>query len=153
MAMERTFVMLKPDAVARGLVGEIVGRIERKGLRVAAMRMFVVERALAEEHYAEHKGKGFFEPLIQYITSGPVVATVVEGHDAIRTVRLLVGATKPAEADPGTIRFDLAMDVARNLVHASDGPESAKREVALFFKGGGAVDFRRPDEKWVYEKP
>jgi nucleoside-diphosphate kinase len=153
MAMERTFVMLKPDAVARGLVGEIVGRIERKGMRIVAMRMFQVDRALAETHYAEHKGKPFFEPLIGYICSGPVVATIVEGNDAIKTVRLLVGATKPAEADPGTIRFDFAMEVGRNLIHASDSLESAARECALFFESGEAVEWRRPDEKWVHEKP
>ena len=151
MTQERTFVMLKPDAVARGLIGKIFSRFERKGLRVAGMRMFTVDRALAETHYAEHKGKPFFDPLIAYITSGPVVATIVEGKDAIKTVRLLVGATKPSEADPGTIRFDLAMDVGRNLIHASDSAESAKREIALFFKPGDVVEWRRPDEKWVYE--
>ena len=152
MSQERTFVMLKPDAVARGLIGRIFSRFERKGLRVASMRMFTVDRALAETHYAEHKGKPFFDPLIGYIISGPVVATIVEGKDAIKTVRLIVGATKPSEADPGTIRFDYAMDVGRNLIHASDSPESAKREIALFFKPGDAVEWRRPDEKWVYEK-
>jgi nucleoside-diphosphate kinase len=150
--LQRTFVMLKPDAVARSLIGEMVHRIERKGLRISAMKMMRIPRSLAERHYAEHVGKKFYEPLLEYITSGPVIAMVVEGDDAVATIRLLVGKTDPKEASPGTVRFDFAMQVGRNIIHASDKPETAEREIALFFKNEEIVNYKRIDETWVYEK-
>lgn len=131
--MQRTLVLAKPDAVRRGLVGEIVSRIERKGLRISAMRMIDVDKALAEQHYAEHRDKPFFSDLVSFITSGPVVAMVVEGRDAVAVVRNLMGATDPAKAAPGTIRGDFAIEITENLVHGSDSPESAERECKLFF--------------------
>ncbi|MET1123874.1 MAG: nucleoside-diphosphate kinase [Archaeoglobaceae archaeon] len=149
--MERTFVMLKPDAVQRGLIGEIIRRIERKGLKIVAMKMLRVDRALAERHYAEHRGKPFFEGLVDYITSSPVVAMVVEGKEAVKVVRTLVGATNPREAAPGTIRGDYGIDVGRNVIHASDSPESAEREINLFFKPDEILEYRRIDEDWLYE--
>jgi nucleoside-diphosphate kinase len=150
--MERTFVMVKPDGVMRGLIGEIVSRIERKGLRIVAMKMMSVSRALAERHYAEHMGKKFYEPLLKYITSGPVVAMVVEGEGAVASVRSLVGKTDPREASPGTIRFDFGMQVGRNLIHASDKLETAEREISLFFKPEEIIAYERPGENWVYER-
>ena len=130
---ERTLVLCKPDAVRRGLVGEIVGRIERKGMRIAALRMLVVDRDLAARHYAEHVGKPFYDDLVAFITGGPTVALVAEGPEAWKVVRTLMGTTNPREAAPGTIRGDLGIEMTENLVHGSDGPESAQREVALFF--------------------
>ncbi len=150
--MERTFVMVKPDGVQRGLVGEVVRRLERKGLKIVAMKMLKIDKALAENHYAEHKGKPFFDGLISYITSGPVVAMVVEGKEAIKVVRKLVGATNPVEADPGTIRGDFGLDIGRNVVHASDSAESAKREISLFFSDEEILDYERSDEVWIYEE-
>ena len=149
--MERTFVMLKPDAVQRGLIGEIISRFEKKGLKIVAMKMLKVDKALAEEHYAEHREKPFFQSLVDYITSGPVVAMVVEGKNAIKIVRTLVGATNPAEALPGTIRGDYGLEVGRNVIHASDSPESAEREISLFFKPDEILEYKRIDEDWLYE--
>jgi nucleoside-diphosphate kinase len=132
--MERTLVLCKPDAVERGLVGEIVARLERKGLRLLAMDLRRIDEDLAAEHYAEHVGKPFYDDLVAFITSGPLVAMVVEGgDDTWKVVRRLMGATKPADADPGTIRGDLALETTENLVHGSDGPDTAAREIALFF--------------------
>jgi len=131
--MERTLVLIKPDAVRRALVGEIVGRIERKGLAIAAGRMFTMDEKLAREHYAEHVEKAFFGELIAFITSGPVWALAVEGPEAVTVLRTLMGTTNPTEAAPGTIRGDLAVQVTENLVHGSDSLESAVRELALFF--------------------
>lgn len=150
--MERTFVMLKPDAVQRGIVGEIISRLERKGFKIVAMKMLKIDRELAERHYAEHKGKPFFEGLISYITSSPVVAMVIEGKNAVKVVRSIVGATNPAEAQPGTIRGDYGLDVGRNVIHASDSLESAKREIALFFSSGEIYEYSKYDENWIYEK-
>ncbi|GAB4250606.1 MAG: nucleoside-diphosphate kinase [Thermoleophilia bacterium] len=133
MAEEKTLVFVKPNGVARGLVGEIVGRFERKGLRLRAGRLMRVSRELAEEHYAEHKGKPFFEDLVSFVTSGPIFAMVLEGESAIRVARDMMGATNPVEAAPGTIRGDFALDIGENVVHGSDGPESARREIALYF--------------------
>ncbi|MFH1774045.1 MAG: nucleoside-diphosphate kinase [Methanobacteriota archaeon] len=133
--MERSFFMVKPDGVERGLIGEIISRIEKKGLRIVAMEMLRVDKALARKHYAEHKGKPFFEDLVAYITSGPCVAMVVEGENAINILREMIGKTNPKEAAAGTIRGDFGIDVRRNVVHASDSQESAKREIALFFRG------------------
>ena len=149
--MERTFVMVKPDGVKRGLIGEVIKRIERKGLKIVAMKMIEISRDLAERHYAEHREKPFFNNLIDYITSGPVVAMVVEGKEAVKVVRNLVGATNPVEASPGTIRGDFAMDIGRNVVHASDSLESAEREISLFFKEEEIVSYERADESWIYE--
>ena len=133
MTAERSLVLCKPDCVERGLVGEIVLRLERKGLRIVAMDLRRLEKETAERHYAEHMEKPFFDDLVSFITRGPLVAMVLEGPDAWKVVRALMGATNPRDAAPGTIRGDLAIELTENLVHGSDGPESAAREVALFF--------------------
>lgn len=150
--MERTFVMVKPDGVHRGLVGEVISRLERKGLKIVAMKMLWIAKEMAENHYAEHRGKPFFSALVDYITSGPVVAMVVEGKNAIKVVRTLVGATNPVEAAPGTIRGDFGLDVGRNVVHASDSPQSAEREISLFFRDDEIVSWEKADEAWIYEE-
>ncbi len=149
--MERTFVMLKPDAVQRGLVGEIVNRFERRGLRIVGMKMVHVTAEFAHQHYAAHVGKGFFDGLIKYITSGPVVAMVLEGTNAIEVARATMGATNPAKAAPGTIRADYSLEMGRNLVHGSDGPESAAAEIGLWFKPEELWDYRRDVDAWIYE--
>ncbi len=149
--MERTLVIAKPDAVQRGLVGEIVGRLERRGLQLVACKMINVSRARAEEHYAEHKGKPFFEGLVSFITSSPVVVAVFTGPGAIATVRKTNGATNPANAEPGTVRGDLGVDVGRNLVHASDGAESAAREIGLWFTPDELLPWERTNECWIRE--
>ena len=131
--MERTLILVKPDAFARGLTGEIVARFERKGLRIAAMRHMHVDEELAQRHYAEHEGKPFFGELVSFITSGPIVAMVLEGQEAIRAARQVIGATNPLEAVPGSIRGDFAIEVGQNMVHGSDSPESGEREATLFF--------------------
>jgi nucleoside-diphosphate kinase len=131
--MERTLILVKPDAFARNLTGEIIARFERKGLRLAALRHMTMTRELAERHYAEHDGKPFFGELVDFITSGPLVAMVLEGESAIAAARQVIGATNPLEASPGSIRGDFAIEVGRNMVHGSDSPASAAREVALFF--------------------
>jgi len=148
---ERTFVLLKPDAVQRALVGEIVGRFERRGLKLVAMKMLRVTRSLGETYYAEHKGKSFFEPLMSYVTAGPVVAMVLEGDGAIAAVRRMMGKTNSAEAEPGTIRGDLALTIGRNVIHGSDSSESAKREIPLFFKPDELQTYSRIDETWLRE--
>jgi nucleoside-diphosphate kinase len=135
MTAERTLVLCKPDAVERGLVGEIVGRIERKGLSIVALEQRILDAGTAKQHYAEHDGKPFFDDLVAFITRSPLVAMVVEGPDAWKVMRTMMGATNPREAAPGTIRGDLAIELTENLVHGSDGPESAAREIALFFPG------------------
>lgn len=149
--IERTLVIIKPDGVQRGLVGEIVGRLERRGLKIAAMELRVIERALAERHYGEHKGKPFYEGLVNYITSGPVVTMVLEGPQAVAATRATMGATRPVEAAPGTIRGDLGLMVGRNLIHGSDGPESAAREVALFFGDRVVSNWGRDTDRWILE--
>jgi nucleoside-diphosphate kinase len=131
--MERTLILVKPDAFARNLTGEIVARFERKGLRLAAMKLMTLDVATAKQHYAEHEGKPFFGELVDFITSGPLVAMVLEGTDAVRAARQVIGATNPLEAAPGSIRGDFAVEVGKNMVHGSDAPESAKREAAIFF--------------------
>lgn len=148
--MERTFIILKPDAVQRGLVGEIIGRFERRGLKIVAMKFIQVSQELAQQHYAVHAQRPFFKGLISYITSSPVVALVVEGTNAIAVVRNTVGATKPAEAAPGTIRADFGLEIGRNLVHASDGPDTAISEIALWF-GQDLVDWPRANDPWIFE--
>jgi nucleoside-diphosphate kinase len=134
--MDRTLILVKPDAFARNLTGEIIARFERKGLRIAALRYMTMDRALAEQHYAEHQGKPFFEELVSFITSGPLVAMVLEGKDAVVAARQVIGATNPLEAAPGSIRGDFAVEVGQNMVHGSDSPESAEREASLFFPQG-----------------
>jgi nucleoside-diphosphate kinase len=131
--MDRTLILVKPDAFQRGLTGEILARFERKGLRIAALRHLRMDAELAERHYAEHQGKPFFGELVEFITSGPLVALVLEGHEAVVAARQVIGATNPLEAAPGSIRGDFALEVGQNMVHGSDAPESAQREVALFF--------------------
>jgi nucleoside-diphosphate kinase len=144
-------VIVKPDAVQRGLVGEIVGRLERRGLRIAAMKLMQIGTELAERHYAIHKGKPFYPGLIRYITSAPVVVMVVEGNGAIDIVRRTMGATNPADAAPGTIRADFALEVGRNLVHGSDGPDTAAFEVALFFEEDEILTYSRDTDRWIFE--
>ena len=131
--MDRTLILVKPDAFARNLSGEILARFERKGLRIAALKLMTMDRALAEQHYAEHEGKPFFGELVEFITSGPLVAMVLEGHEAVVAARQVIGATNPLEAAPGSIRGDFALEVGQNMVHGSDSNESAAREVGLFF--------------------
>jgi nucleoside-diphosphate kinase len=131
--MDRTLILVKPDAFARNLTGEIIARFERKGLRIVALRYLTLDRETAEQHYAEHVGKPFFEELVSFITSGPLVAMVLEGTEAVRAARQVIGATNPLEAVPGSIRGDYAVEVGQNMVNGSDSPESAEREAALFF--------------------
>lgn len=147
--MERTLVLVKPDGVQRGLVGEILGRLERKGLKVVGLRLLRVPRDMAERHYAIHAGKHFYPELVEFITSGPVAAIAVAGPDAVAIVRRLVGATMPNQAEPGTIRGDLGVSGLRNLIHASDAPETADTELALWFDAGSVVDYERAIDTWV----
>jgi nucleoside-diphosphate kinase len=133
MAVERTLVLVKPNGVARGLAGEVIARFERRGFQLTGARLLVVSRELAERHYAEHVGKPFFADLVSFITSGPVMAMVVQGPSAVRVVRDMMGATNPLDAAPGTIRADFALEIGENIVHGSDGVESAEREIALYF--------------------
>lgn len=149
--MERTLVLVKPDGVERGLIGEVIARLERRGLRLAGMKFMQMSQELAARHYAEHEGKPFFEGLIDYITSAPVVAMVWEGRDAIAAVRKTMGVTRPAEADPGTIRGDFALEVGRNIVHGSANAEDAVREVGLFFSDNELVDWVRDTDRWIFE--
>ena len=149
--MQRTLVLVKPDAVQRGLIGEIVTRLERRGLRFAAMKLMAVSEALAARHYAEHEGKPFYEGLVRFITSSPIVAAVVEGENAVELVRATMGGTDPKDADPGTIRGDLAVSIGQNLVHGSDSPESAAREIDLFFTSDEIVDYTRDVDRWITE--
>jgi len=149
MAIERTFTMLKPGVLPRRVAGEILSRIEKKGLDILAIKTMRIERALAENHYAEHKSKPFFEGLIEYITSGPVVAMVVEGDQAISMLRRLCGSTKAEEAVPGTIRGDYALHTGLNIIHASDSPESAVREIGLFFKSEEILEWKDGNHGWI----
>lgn len=147
--MERTLVLVKPDGVQRGLVGEILGRLERKGLKVIGLRMLGVPRDMAERHYAVHAGKHFYPGLVEFITSGPVAAIAVAGPDAVAVVRRLVGHTMPNQADPGTIRGDLGVSGLRNLVHASDASETAEAELDLWFEAGTLLDYERAADAWI----
>ncbi|MBA3275871.1 MAG: nucleoside-diphosphate kinase [Chloroflexia bacterium] len=149
---ERTLVILKPDAVQRGLVGEILARYEKRGLKIAALKLEVISRETAKRHYAEHEGKPFFDGLVDYITSAPSVLLILEGPDAVAITRATNGDTKPAKAAPGTIRADFGLTIGRNLVHASDSVESAAREVETFFGTGGIVDYTRAIDAWVVEE-
>ncbi len=143
--------MVKPDGVQRGLVGEVISRIEKRGLKIVALRMNTISIDAAKKHYAEHAQKPFFKSLIDFITSGPSVSMVVEGKNAITVMRAVNGATNPVNAATGSIRGDLALDTGRNIVHASDSPESAKREIEIHFKGSEMVEYSRIDETWLYE--
>jgi nucleoside-diphosphate kinase len=152
ISVERTLVLVKPDGVQRGLIGEVIARFERRGLRLVGAKFIQVSQSLAETHYTEHKGKSFYDGLISYITSAPVMAMVWEGPNAVAAVRQTVGSTKPVEAAPGTIRHDYALEVGRNLIHASDKPETGEREVALWFKQEELIDWKRAVDPWVFEK-
>ena len=149
--MERSLVLVKPDGVQRGLVGEVISRLERRGLRLVGAKFVAVNRELAEAHYAEHKGKPFYDGLITYITSSPVMAMAWEGPNAVAAIRQTMGATKPTEAAPGTIRHDYALQVGRNLTHASDKPETGEREVGLWFTKNELVDWQRDADRWLFE--
>ncbi len=149
---ERTFLMVKPDGVKRQLIGNVVTRLEAKGLKLVAMKMMQIAPEMAEQHYGEHKGKPFFNGLIEFITSGPVVAMVWEGDNVVEMVRTLIGATDPRKAGPGTIRGDLAVFTGKNLVHGSDSTESAHREINLFFPEGGIYEYMLPVESSLYDE-
>lgn len=149
--MERTFLLLKPDAVQRGLIGEIIARLEKKGLKLVALKMLMVDRALAEEHYREHRGKSFFEPTVQYIMSSPVIAMVWEGKNAVALARVMMGATNPANADPCSIRGSYALDISRNVIHGSDSLESAEREIALYFRPEEILAYPKAGDDWLSE--
>ena len=151
MNKERTFVMIKPDAVQRGLIGEIIRRFEKKGIKLVALKLVSVDRELAEKHYGIHKGKPFFEPTVEYITSSPVVVMVLEGINAIEMVRGMMGKTDPQKAEMGTIRGDFGQFIGRNIVHGSDGPDTAEFEINLWFKPEEISDFKRIDEIWLTE--
>lgn len=150
--MERTLVLAKPDAVQRGLIGELVSRLERRGLKLVGMKLMRVSDATAREHYGEHVSKPFFKGLVDYITRCPVVAMVWEGPGAIEIVRATMGATNPAAAAPGTIRGDLAVTIGRNLIHGSDGADSAAREIKLFFSDGELLGYERTADGWIIEQ-
>ncbi len=149
--MQKTLVLLKPDAVQRGLIGELVSRLERKGLKLVGMKLMQMDDVLARRHYAEHVDKPFFKGLAEFITSGPLVAMVLEGEDAVGMVRSLIGETNPASAVPGTIRGDYAVSIGLNLVHGSDSLESANREITLFFEDAEIVEYRRDTDRWLIE--
>jgi nucleoside-diphosphate kinase len=149
--IERSLVIIKPDAVQRGLIGQILARYEQRGLKIAALKLEIVSRETAEQHYGEHQGKPFFAGLVDYITSAPSVLLILEGPDAIAITRTTNGATRPAEAAPGTIRADFGLTIGRNLVHASDSVESAAREVEIFFGDGGVFDYSRAIDAWIVE--
>lgn len=149
--MEQTLVIIKPDGVQRGLIGPIIDRFERRGLRIAAMKLMHISRQLAERHYAVHEGKPFYAGLIDYITSGPVVVMILEANDAIEIVRNTMGSTRPSEATPGTIRADFGLEVGRNLVHGSDGPDTAAFEIDLFFDDEEILSYSRAIDDWIFE--
>ena len=149
--MERTLVLIKPDAMQRGLAGEILSRLERRGLRIAGLKLLQVDRSLAERHYGEHVGKPFYEGLVGYITACPIIAAVFEGTNAVESVRNTVGKTNPRDAAPGTIRGDFGLEIGRNLIHASDSPESAERECGIFFDSAELQTYERGIDRWVFE--
>ena len=149
--MERTFILVKPDGVQRGLIGEVTARLERRGLKLVAAKFMAVSLSLAEQHYAVHKGKVFYEGLLRYITSAPVMAMVWEGPNAVAAVRQTMGATRPYEAAPGTVRHDFALTVGRNLTHASDSVENGEKEIALWFKPEELVNWNRANDEWIFE--
>ena len=148
--MERSLVLIKPDAVQRALAGQIISRLERKGLKIAAMKMLHMDRGLAERHYAVHKGKPFFDDLVGFITSGPLIAIVFQGENAVQVIRQMMGETDPVKATAGTIRGDFGIDIGHNLVHGSDSPENASKEIDLFFSAKEILDYRRELDTWIY---
>ena len=148
--MEKTFVMLKPDTVQRNLAGEIISRLEKRGLKLVAIKMLRIDNELAEQHYGEHKGKPFFQSLVDFITSGPVIAMIWEGQNAVQVARNMMGNTDPQKAEPGTIRGDYALFTGNNIVHGSDSLESAAREIGLFFSPGEIINYKKELEPWVY---
>jgi len=149
--MQRTLVLVKPDGVQRGLIGAIIARLERRGLKLIGLKMMRISKDVAARHYVEHQGKPFFDGLIAFITSGPVVAMIWEGREAITVVRSLMGATDPLKAAPGTIRGDLALDLGMNLIHGSDSPGRAETEIALFFEPKELYDYDRTADRWIRE--
>jgi nucleoside-diphosphate kinase len=151
MAFERTLVIIKPDGVQRALVGPILSRLESRGLKLVGLKLQQVSPEFAARHYAEHEGKPFYAGLLKYITSGPVVVACVEGSNAVQMVRNSVGATNPLNAAPGTIRGDLALDIGRNLIHASDAPDTAERELALWFQPDDLISYARETDRWIFE--
>ena len=151
MALERTLVIVKPDGVQRGLIGPILSRLEARGLRIIGLKLVQVSQDLAARHYAEHEGKPFYAGLLKYITSAPVIVACVEGTSAVQMVRNTVGATNPLNAAPGTIRADYALDIGRNLIHASDAPATAERELALWFNEAELVPYARDVDPWIFE--
>ena len=149
MSTEQTLVLVKPDAVQRALAGSVISRLEGRGLKIVAMKMLRMSREMASNHYSDHVGKAFFEGLVDFITASPIVAMVLEGPDAVEMVRNTMGATNPLQAQPGTIRGDLAVDIGQNLVHGSDSPESAAKEIALFFSPDEILSYERDVDRWV----
>lgn len=149
--VQHTLVLVKPDGMQRGLAGTILSRLEGRGLKIVGLKLLHIDEGLARRHYGAHEGKGFFLPLVQYITSSPVVAAVFEGPNAVEVVRNTMGATNPVQAAPGTIRGDLALEIGRNLIHGSDSPESARHEIALFFAEGEILRYARDVDRWVIE--
>ena len=149
--MERTLIIIKPDGVQRGLIGEVLARFERRGLKLVGMKLMTIPRELAERHYSVHQGKPFYAGLVEYITSGPVVVGVLEGPRAISVTRSTVGATNPAEAAPGTIRGDFGLEIGFNMIHASDAPDTAVHEVALFFQEHELASYSRDIDRWIHE--
>lgn len=149
MAVEKTFIMIKPDGVQRGLIGQVIQRFEQKGLQLIAAKLMHISKELAEQHYGEHKEKPFFGELVDFITSGPVMAMVWQGENAIKVAREMMGKTNPAEAAPGTIRGDFGLQVSMNVIHGSDSPESAEREINLFFKQEELLEYSRDINRWV----
>lgn len=149
--MERTLIIVKPDGVQRGLVGEVISRFERRGLKLVGMKFMQIDRPLAERHYAVHKGKPFYDGLLKYITSAPVAVMVWEGHKAIEAARQTMGATNPTDAAPGTLRADLGLDIGRNLIHGSDSAETAAFEIGLYFREEELISWPRVLDTWVFE--
>jgi len=152
MTTERTFIAIKPDGVQRGLVGDIISRFEKKGYKLAAIKIVSASKEHLEKHYADLKGKPFFPGLVSYMASGPIAAMIWEGRDAVKVGRLILGATKPLDSAPGTVRFDYAIDVGRNIIHGSDSVESAEKEIALWFDPKEIVSWTSAQQNWVYEK-
>lgn len=149
--VERTLIIVKPDGVQRGLIGRVIGRLEDRGLRLAGLKLMQVSRDLAEQHYGEHREKPFFGDLVSFITSSPVVVGVVEGPDAVQVTRSVVGATNPVDATAGTIRGDFALSIGQNIIHASDGVDTAKREIGLFFNEDEIISYQRDIDRWIVE--
>ena len=149
--MERTLVLIKPDAIQRGLAGQVISRLESRGLKIVAMKMLQMDEEMATRHYEAHVGSGFFKGLVQFITSSPLIAAVLQGHNAVEVTRNTMGATNPVNATPGTIRGDLAIEIGRNLIHGSDSVETAEREIELFFSPQEILDYPRGVEPWITE--